>query len=73
MIQNTIDTYINEDKFFTYYVTVSGHGNYNYNDNSIAQKNYEEVSNLEYSDQLKTYIAANKELDKALEYLINSL
>lgn len=73
MIKNTVDSYINEDKFFTYYVTVSGHGNYNYNANPIAQKNYNEVKNLDYSSTLKTYIAANKELDKALEYLLEVL
>ena len=73
MIKNTVDSYINEDKFFTYYVTVSGHGNYNYNANPIAQKNYNEVKNLDYSNTLKTYIAANKELDKALEYLLKVL
>lgn len=73
MIKNTVDSYINEDKFFTYYVTVSGHGNYNYNANPIAQKNYNEVKNLDYSSTLKTYIAANKELDKALEYLLKVL
>lgn len=73
MIKNTVDSYINEDKFFTYYVTVSGHGNYNYDSNPIARKNYNEVKNLDYSSTLKTYIAANKELDKALEYLLKVL
>lgn len=73
MIKNTVNDYINEDNFFTYYITVSGHGNYIYDSNEIARKNYSTVKDLDYSSQVKTYMAANVELDKALEYLIKSL
>ncbi len=73
MMKNTIDKYINQDKFFTYYLTVSGHGSYSYNESSIIRKNYDEVKDLNYSNDIKGLIAANKELDKALEYLVAKL
>lgn len=72
MINSTVDDYINEDKFFVYYVTVSGHMDYNYS-NYIANKNKELVDKLNYSLESKAYIATQIELDRALENLINKL
>lgn len=38
MINATIDDYINSDKpFFTYYVTVSGHGGYTFSSSATAK------------------------------------
>lgn len=71
MVQQTVDDYINSDKFSVYYMTVSGHGGYSYN--TISQRNAELVEHLEYSDEVKGYLAANIELDRAVEYLINRL
>lgn len=72
MINSTVDDYINEDKFFVYYATVSGHMDYNYG-NYIANKNKELVDKLNYSLESKAYIATQIELDRALENLINKL
>ncbi len=72
MINSTADDYINEDKFFVYYATVSGHMDYNYG-NYIANKNKELVDKLNYSLESKAYIATQIELDRALENLINKL
>lgn len=71
MIQNTVDDYINADNFSIYYMTVSGHGGYSYN--TISARNAELVEHLDYSDEVKGYLAANIELDEALEYLIDKL
>ena len=71
MIQNTVGDYINADSFSVYYMTVSGHGGYSYN--TISARNSELVEHLDYSDEVKGYLAANIELDKALEYLIDEL
>ena len=73
MVQNTINDYITQDSFFTYYITVSGHGNYYYSDNAIARKNYASVKELDYPSQIKTFLAANIELDKAIGYLLEQL
>lgn len=74
MVKSSIDEYINnEEKFFAYYITLSGHLAYNKSVNKIAQKNWDLVKDLEYSDKVKGYIASNIELDRALEYLIQKL
>ena len=73
MINATVNDYINSDKpFMTYYMTVSGHFEYNF-DNSMAIKHRNEVKNLPYSEEVKAYIATQIELDKALETLIKKL
>lgn len=71
MMEKTIDEYINSDSFSVYYMTVSGHGGYSYN--TISERNFEFVENLDYSDEVKGYLAANIELDRAMEYLVDSL
>ncbi len=73
MMELTIPEYINDEHFHAYYMTVSGHLEYGFNDNFIARKNMEAVSSLPYSSELRAYIACNVELDKALEYLIDEL
>ena len=75
MMEKTVDDYINSNEpFLAYYMTVSGHFGYSFNDNSIAYERMDEVINLEnLSEEAKGYIATQIELDKALELLINKL
>ncbi len=74
MIESTFDDYINSDKpFFTYYVTVSGHGDYGFNKSAMAKKHQDDVKDLNYSEKPLAYLAAQIELDKALELLIEKL
>ena len=70
MIDATINDYIDSDKFMTYYMTVSGHLNYTFTGNSMSYKNREFVKDLSYSEHIKAYLAANIELDRALEKLL---
>ena len=76
MMQQSVDTYINDEQFCAYYMTFSGHGNYSM-DNFMVQKNIEYVKEKaigkNYPENLLGYFACNVELDKALEYLINRL
>ncbi len=73
MMQASVGDYINDDKFMTYYITVSGHLNYTTSGNSIVRQNYPLVKDLSLSERAKGYLAANIELDKAIGYLIDSL
>ena len=73
MVQGTIPEYLSWEQFNVYYLTVSGHMNYNFRGNSMASKNREAVAGLELSENAKAYIACQMELDKALEYLIVQL
>ena len=73
MIDASIDDYINEDKFAVYYVTLSGHQEYNFDGNEMALKNKKYVEDLQYSEEIKAYLASQIELDKALNKLVKKL
>ena len=73
MMEITIPEYIDSRPFHTYYMTVSGHLNYNFMGNSMAYKHREAVADLPYSEGPRAYIACNMELDAALAYLIEQL
>ena len=74
MIKATTPYYLNEEKpFMTYYMTVSGHLNYNFSGNNMASRNKSKVKSLNYKDSIKAYYATQIELDKAMEELLNEL
>lgn len=74
MMNVTVPKYSHQEKFMTYYISVSGHAPYNFTGgNSIASKNKSLVQNLPYSTSVKAYLAAQIEFDKALETMINQL
>ena len=73
MFQLTVDRYIDSQPFHVYYMTVSGHGGYSFTGNSMSAKNRAAVADLPYSDTVKAYLAANLELEYAMEYLIGRL
>ena len=74
MIEESYLDYIDNDKpFLVYYMTVSGHMDYNYKSNYIANKNKLLVDQLKFSTSSSAYLATQIELDRALENLINKL
>lgn len=74
MIKATTPYYLNDDKpFMTYYMTVSGHLNYNFSGNNMASRNKSKVKNLNYKDSIKAYYATQIEFDRAIEELLNEL
>lgn len=73
MMEASIDDYINSgEPFHAYYMTFSGHYQYNW-DNAMSAKNRDAVKDLPYSEPVKAYIACNLELEYALEYLMQRL
>lgn len=72
MINATYEDWINKDNFMVFYATVSGHGEYAWS-NAMSKKHKKEVEHLPYSEKVKAYIAAQMELDKALELLLEKL
>jgi phosphoglycerol transferase MdoB-like AlkP superfamily enzyme len=72
-MERTLGEYINDEQFFTYYMTVSGHHPYSFADSSMAKKNQALVEHLQMSEECKAYIACIIELDRALEHLITEL
>lgn len=72
MIEQTFSDYSDLDKFMAYYMTVSGHFEYNWG-NKMSKKHYDAVKDLPYSEKVKAYVATQIELDQALELLISKL
>lgn len=70
MVDKTTGEFLGDQPFYVYYLTVSGHGDWNFNDSFIAYKNRELVSHLNLSETPRAYLAANIELDKAMELLL---
>ncbi len=76
MIEKTLTDYIDSDKpFLAYYMTVSGHFEYNFNgDNTMSSRNKAKAMELQRgTTQAKAYVATQIELDKALDRLIKAL
>lgn len=73
MMTSSVPEYISLDRFHVYYMTISGHMNYNFAGNRMSAKNKEAVAHLEMSENARAYIACHIELDKALESLLKQL
>lgn len=80
MMEATVDGYIqnyveNGVNFHTYYMTVSGHCNYNWGGNAMSRKNREvaEAAYPDASEAVQAYIACNLELEYAMSYLVDAL
>ena len=61
-----------EQPFHAYYMTFSGHYQYNWK-NAMSAKNQSRVMDLPYSDTVKAYIACNLELEDAMKALMDRL
>lgn len=59
--------------FHVYYLTVSGHLEYNFRIQDMAAKHEKETEDMELSEGPRAYKAANIELDLAMELLIERL
>ena len=73
MMQVTVPEYISSEPFHAYYMTVSGHLRYNFYGNNMAMKNQALVEDLPFSEPVRAYLAAQIELDHAMEYLLDEL
>jgi len=76
MMQVTVPEYASSSPFHVYYITVSGHMNYNFYGNAMAAKNEPIVASssyANYSDPAKAYLAANLELEFAVKSLLEQL
>ena len=73
MLQGTLPTYIDNQPFNVYYMSVSGHSEYTRSGNNMTRKNWDAVAQLECSNTIKGYLAANLELENAMAYLVAEL
>ena len=73
MMNATLDTVLADEHFMTYYLTVSGHLEYNFFGNCMAMRNEEAVAELDLPEAARAYLACNIELDKAIGVLLQKL
>ncbi len=73
MFQGTVPTYIDKQPFNVYYMTVSGHSNYTQGGNSMSSRHWKRVKDLDASDAVKGYLAAQLELEDSMAYLVEQL
>ena len=80
MMENTVDGYIDDyvnggKPFHAYYMTVSGHAQYNFRGNDMSVKNRQaaQAAYPDASEAVQAYIACNLELEYALRYLVDRL
>lgn len=73
LINATYPDFINDEHFMVYYASVSGHGSWDFVDNDLAILNQDLVKDIEGTDTIRAYIAANLELERALTDLLEIL
>lgn len=73
MIDVTVPQYIDQQPFNVYYMTASGHSVYTWDKHLVAGLHRDEVADLDYSEPIKCYLAANLELEAAMSSLLRQL
>ncbi len=73
MIELSTPDYLNKKPFHTYYMTVSGHMAYTWDENAMSRKHRDLVDDLPLSEEAKAYLACNIELDRAMAELLKRL
>ncbi|MBQ9974315.1 MAG: sulfatase-like hydrolase/transferase [Oscillospiraceae bacterium] len=73
MMELSVPMYAQEEAFMVYYLTVSGHLDYNVDQNDMAAKHWDKVSHLPMSEEARAYLATQIELDRAVESLLAQL
>ncbi len=73
LIETTFFDYYDSEPFYTYYMSVSGHMQYNFSGNAMSKKNKDVFANTGYSDHVKAYLACQYELEKAMTRLVDYL
>ena len=62
-----------EDRYIAYMMSISGHLEYSFSGNDISKKNKSLVQDMNASNSIKAYMAANMEFDKSMELLLQKL
>lgn len=71
----TVPEFIDLDEpFHVYYMTVSGHANYNWGGNAMCRRHKSEVQDLPYKiDNVKAYVAGELEVEYMIQHLVQKL
>jgi len=77
MMQQTVDDYIGDERFHAYYMTFSGHGPYDVEENRLVRRNLsrvpEEIDGRKVNLGSRCFFACALELEDAVAYLMERL
>ncbi len=62
-----------EKPFMAYYMTISGHAQYNWGGNMMSARHREEFKDLPYSEEAKAYLACQYEVELMLTQMVKDL
>ncbi|MBQ7474354.1 MAG: LTA synthase family protein [Clostridia bacterium] len=73
MIKASVGDYVNNGRpFHVYYMTFSGHYQYDW-ENAMSAKHRSETKDLPYSEEVKAFVACNLEVEYAMRTLLSEL
>lgn len=70
VVDKSTGFYLDQEPFVTYYMTISGHQNYNFSGNNMAYRNRAAVADLDYCTSVRAYIACHIELEKSMALMM---
>ena len=73
VVDVTTADYVNKAPFTAYYMSISGHMNFAFNENVISRRNKDYVANEPYSEPVRAYIACQLDLEFSLKLLMERL
>jgi len=73
MMEKIVPQFVGEEQFAVYCLTVSGHLNYNLEENAMCRRHWAQVKDLPYSESVRCYLACQMELELAMQSLIEQL
>ncbi len=73
VVEQSYTDFVGKEPFVVYYMSISGHREFNFNDNYISYKNMDLVADEPYSSHVRAYLACQLELEQALTLLVEKL
>lgn len=73
MIEKTVFEFVDQEPFHVYYLTVSGHANWTRMGNAMSSRHWDHFAHLDLPHEGIAYLAANYELELAMESLLQQL
>ena len=73
VVDKSTADFVGSEPFSVYYMTISGHREFNFGGNSMAAKNKELVADLPYSTAVRAYLATQLELEMSMALLMERL
>ena len=73
VVDKSTGFYATKEPFFTYYMTISGHLEYNFSGNNMCYKNRKLVQNEPFSTAVRAYIACQLEFENSMTLLLERL